>query len=205
MGRPGAAHSVAWKHQKREIQLGSRVGWCVNEKRQRWIEIGQLGSQQTELGLIQSGKFACPRPNETSDMVYCCGPHINVLRNNRPQFRPQGHCNACGLCDRVRLVYVVDMGPTRAVTAAYRETKLKNQLCKPLIGGIISATGGWCTASSYKRRGISFSTSVKMAGWLADIETIVCVCIISNEKALAVSTQTQPASGAEATSEVRSR
>ncbi|KAG5442455.1 hypothetical protein CSKR_110689 [Clonorchis sinensis] len=25
MRRPGAAHSVAWKHQKREIQLGSRL------------------------------------------------------------------------------------------------------------------------------------------------------------------------------------
>ncbi|KER21793.1 hypothetical protein T265_09953 [Opisthorchis viverrini] len=26
MRRPGAAHSVAWKHHKREIQLGSRWG-----------------------------------------------------------------------------------------------------------------------------------------------------------------------------------
>ncbi|KAG5445605.1 hypothetical protein CSKR_105998 [Clonorchis sinensis] len=27
MRRPGAAHSVAWKHHKREIQLGSRSGY----------------------------------------------------------------------------------------------------------------------------------------------------------------------------------
>ncbi|KAG5452568.1 hypothetical protein CSKR_100495 [Clonorchis sinensis] len=66
------ADSASWL--KSVTPVLGRVGWCVNEKRQRWIEIGQLGSQQTELGLIQSGKFACPRPNETSDMVYCCGP-----------------------------------------------------------------------------------------------------------------------------------
>ncbi|KER23424.1 hypothetical protein T265_08697 [Opisthorchis viverrini] len=51
-----------------------RIGWCVTKKRQRWIEIGQLGSHQTELGLVQSGKFPVLGPNETSDMIYCCGP-----------------------------------------------------------------------------------------------------------------------------------
>ncbi|KER27583.1 hypothetical protein T265_05400 [Opisthorchis viverrini] len=59
MRRPGAAHSVAWKHHKREIQLSSRFERGRNPQTEKRF----LSGEQLKLGLLARSERFFKRPH----------------------------------------------------------------------------------------------------------------------------------------------
>ncbi|KAG5441434.1 hypothetical protein CSKR_107659, partial [Clonorchis sinensis] len=72
MRRPGAAHSVAWKHHKREIQLGSRippvVQDCFTDDKAEWIRLYAQRLRFVQQGLpprwVQLSKMSTQQLND---------------------------------------------------------------------------------------------------------------------------------------------